>query len=244
MSSTPKSPNTTCAWCKSSFWRKPSSPPSKSGLYFCSREHKDLAFGSEEFPDLRSGPPKTRPERRSRQCVVCGKFSRKRLCGDSCSAAYEIRGLKECSECHKEHPLTEFGLANGTFDGRANRCKCCVAEYWQAWYAEDTEAKRALNGKRNRDRHAVRVEGSLISVAVAKRYGLLPEEVVALNSACGGICPICKELPATHIDHDHTTGEVRGLLCNNCNSGLGMFRDSCESMERAVDYLKSRISSP
>ncbi len=40
-------------------------------------------------------------------------------------------------------------------------------------------------------------------------------------------------------DHDHETGEVRGLLCNRCNAGLGMFEDSLEGLQRAVVYLKT-----
>lgn len=40
------------------------------------------------------------------------------------------------------------------------------------------------------------------------------------------------------VDHDHTTGQIRGLLCNNCNRGLGLLGDSLKRIERAVKYLK------
>lgn len=52
-----------------------------------------------------------------------------------------------------------------------------------------------------------------------------------------GVCAICKEAPAEHVDHDHETGRVRGLLCFNCNGALGQFRDRTDLMLQAVAYL-------
>jgi hypothetical protein len=53
----------------------------------------------------------------------------------------------------------------------------------------------------------------------------------------GGLCAICEEAPAEHVDHDHKTNRVRGLLCFNCNGALGQFRDRVELMSRAIAYL-------
>ena len=56
-------------------------------------------------------------------------------------------------------------------------------------------------------------------------------------------CAICKDKlqPGryTHVDHDHTTGAVRGLLCNGCNIGLGYFQDSPARMAAAIEYLSN-----
>ena len=52
------------------------------------------------------------------------------------------------------------------------------------------------------------------------------------------LCESCNRQPATHLDHDHATNEFRGWLCNNCNSGLGMFKDSVYLLDQAIRYLK------
>lgn len=75
------------------------------------------------------------------------------------------------------------------------------------------------------------------------RYGITPEEVVALETATN--CEICGTKFAgktkVHIDHCHTTGKVRGALCFTCNSGLGMLKDSPELLERASQYVLRHV---
>ena len=57
----------------------------------------------------------------------------------------------------------------------------------------------------------------------------------------GGVCGICKRAFQSpyHIDHDHSTGEIRGLLCGGCNLGLGCFQDNAESLLCAAEYLRN-----
>ncbi len=54
----------------------------------------------------------------------------------------------------------------------------------------------------------------------------------------GGLCALCQERPAEHVDHDHLTGSVGGMLCFLCNQGLGNFRDRVDVMEAAIAYLR------
>jgi len=86
----------------------------------------------------------------------------------------------------------------------------------------------------------------LSRVSYIKRvYGLGPAEFAALLLAQGGVCAICgtanwggrKGNPA--VDHDHETGEVRGLLCLNCNSAIGHLEDSVELILKAASYLQA-----
>lgn len=76
-----------------------------------------------------------------------------------------------------------------------------------------------------------------------RKLGVTLEEYDALFEAQGGVCAICLGPPngksgdLFHIDHDHGTGALRGLLCHYCNTSLGGFRDSTEYLKRAIDYL-------
>ena len=61
-------------------------------------------------------------------------------------------------------------------------------------------------------------------------------------AAQGGVCAICHqprpEERTLHVDHDHSTGAIRGLLCFTCNNALGDFRDSSELFHAAAGYLE------
>jgi len=82
-----------------------------------------------------------------------------------------------------------------------------------------------------------------MTVYRAKKYGLTTDELAALIAEANGRCAICREeMDPLHVDHDHETGLVRGLLCNGCNTGLGMFRDSECRLVAAIEYLRKRQS--
>ena len=83
-----------------------------------------------------------------------------------------------------------------------------------------------------------------------RKYGLDAAGYVSLLESQSGRCAICKSEHcgdrrggSFHVDHCHSTGKTRGLLCSQCNLGLGKFKDSIESLERAIEYLK-KWSSP
>lgn len=79
-----------------------------------------------------------------------------------------------------------------------------------------------------------------------KQYGLSVEGYEQLLIMQHGVCAICGEHCPTGrklaVDHCHTTGHVRGLLCANCNQGLGKFQDDAELLRKAVAYLLKRTS--
>jgi hypothetical protein len=72
---------------------------------------------------------------------------------------------------------------------------------------------------------------------LSRRYGISAAEADLMLEAQGGMCAICGVAPAVHVDHDHHTGDVRQLLCFNCNGGLGQFKDDPSVLRAAADYL-------
>lgn len=83
-----------------------------------------------------------------------------------------------------------------------------------------------------------------------RRYGLTIDTFATLFNKQGGKCAICDSILKqrntatdralnTHVDHCHTTGKVRGILCGGCNIGLGHFKDDPERLLKAANYLRT-----
>jgi Recombination endonuclease VII len=128
--------------------------------------------------------------------------------------------MKRCPECGEEKPVGEFPRNRNTSDGLAFYCKPCHNQ----------------KGRESR----IRNNGSTSAYHRKARYGITAAEVTALLAGQGGECPICRTRPPNHVDHDHATSEVRGILCFACNGGLGLFKDNPIWLLRAVIYLLSR----
>ena len=103
-----------------------------------------------------------------------------------------------------------------------------MKEYHKEWYARDKK-KASVQG---RDRH------------LKVKYGLTEIDIEALAIDQQGRCAICRKIllvgSFTHVDHDHETGSIRGLLCVNCNLGLGAFFHRPELLRAAAEYLNRK----
>ena len=81
-----------------------------------------------------------------------------------------------------------------------------------------------------------------------RMYGITIEDYVRMLEEQGGRCAICRtDEPGGSgsrfaVDHDHKTGEVRGLLCKNCNTGIGLLQDNVLILEQAIRYLNEKES--
>ena len=77
---------------------------------------------------------------------------------------------------------------------------------------------------------------------IKRNYGMTKEQFTQLLADQDGVCAVCRRKPKKFtVDHCHTSGRVRGLLCYSCNSALGMFKDSPELIQAAKDYLRKAM---
>lgn len=123
------------------------------------------------------------------------------------------RGRKYCDGCTKscaDHSAYTYG------------CAPCQ----KAWL--DATGKRQVYRERYADEQSRKKR--------MKTYGLTGDQLDAVLAP--GKCWTCDSAESLVIDHDHATGVVRGLLCNDCNLALGKIKDSIDTLERMVQYLK------
>ena len=137
--------------------------------------------------------------------------------------------MKRCKECSQLKPLSEFyicRLRNGK-EWLSSYCKPCTIERTTARAIQNPDK---LKGYR-RGGH------------LKKRFGLTLDEYDQLWASQGGVCIGCGDDNIAGrrlaVDHDHKTGEIRGLLCDRCNRALGSCKDSPAILRRLADYLES-----
>lgn len=114
-------------------------------------------------------------------------------------------------------------------------------------YREKIKARQRASYQRNKEARAAQVREyrrknpQMQWRANLKRYeGMTLEDWWALLIAQSGRCAICCDpMTSPHVDHNHATEAVRGLLCDHCNHGLGKFRDDPGRLRAAADYLLS-----
>jgi len=118
---------------------------------------------------------------------------------------------KVCKVCLTEKALTEFPK-----DGRKT-CKDCRNRQIRTYRQSTPELQRQQK--------------------IKQMYGLEPSEYQALVNSTPH-CPICGSEEPLVVDHNHSTGKVRGLICNHCNLVLGHAKDNIETLKNAIAYLE------
>lgn len=152
----------------------------------------------------------------------------------------EALPMKTCTGCGRSKPLTAFSVDRHRRDGRQVRCKQCQTIARAEHRARDPERARTsahANYVRTRERHRERGRAAHLR----RKFGMSPEQYAVRLSDQGGMCRICGAVPrpgrALPVDHDHSTGKVRGLLCDRCNRLIGLAGDDPAVLTAAARYL-------
>jgi post-segregation antitoxin (ccd killing protein) len=164
--------------------------------------------------------------------------------------------MRPCRVCGVSKPLTDFYRTAGGRDGHRTECKACNLAERAGRYRENPEPARERtkrwqreNPERYRAKQREYVESGRKAIAdrrsyLKRRFGLTIADYDEMLARQGGGCAICRTSPpergSLHVDHDHSTGDVRGLLCVACNNALGAFRDSPDVLATAAEYVADR----
>ena len=140
--------------------------------------------------------------------------------------------VKTCSKCKIEKLITQFYVEAQHTDGRRSDCKDCVKAYQKLRHLNHW---KRLNGEAKSRRKKENILKSNL-----KKFNITPGEFYKMSRLQNDKCKICyiKTKERLYVDHDHNTGLIRGLLCRNCNSGLGFLKDDYKTILSAANYLE------
>lgn len=166
---------------------------------------------------------------------------------------------KLCTQCKKIKPLDQFYRRKRAKDGRTSECKECRNAAAKQWKIDNPERAQETERNRVRDysREIVRTKEFRATPEGKRRtrgyrlkaeYGISLEQYEALLGEQAGVCAICHRPPSgenhvnryLHVDHDHVTGKIRGLLCHPCNVAIGLLGDDPERIQSAASYVHHR----
>lgn len=134
-----------------------------------------------------------------------------------------------CNCCKQEKSIDQFYRRKDRSSGRASICKVCDAK------------RRPSRAKRNPEKH----KETMRRGNYRRWYGITLDDYARLLETQDGRCAICGGMDPGggfknfSVDHDHITGQLRGLLCVSCNRGLGLFHDDPVRLESAIQYLRN-----
>lgn len=153
---------------------------------------------------------------------------------------------KKCRVCAQDKPLSEFyrkypSIEEGNPSARNSVCRECQNGASKHRRATEEGYRESVNAKK-RGEYSLRVNLRFL-------YGITLEQYNGMVERQGGVCAICGQPPTSatpgrrlHVDHDHKSGVIRGLLCGRCNTGIGSLQESPEILSRAILYLSAHES--
>jgi Recombination endonuclease VII len=169
------------------------------------------------------------------QCTECRR-QQKKTARENIRAGIGLKIIthKKCTECKEIKIVAEFYKDSGLSDGYGVKCKKCkdaTTALWRAEHRKENAAVSKLYRQENPEAYRNAVLKSM--------YGLTLEEYNKMYIDQKGLCKMCGKVPKKTlvVDHNHQTGEIRGLLCHGCNRAIAIF-DNAQLHEGAKEYLK------
>ena len=151
--------------------------------------------------------------------------------------------MKKCYECGETKPLESFIKNVACRDGWAGKCKTCAKQYSAKWAAQNPKAGKSWRAK-NPDRKRLHDRSSKLKAL----YGINVDQYDKMVYDQGGRCLVCKEIPLSkkgkvglHVDHDHLSGRIRGLLCHGCNVALGHLKENEDIVRNLLSYIQKHV---
>ena len=129
--------------------------------------------------------------------------------------------------------------------------KAYMKEYHAKWYEQHKEKRRKQIAEYTAGKPKEWIQAKGRRDHLKRRYNITPQEYETKLASQDYKCAVCGKdasdnkrggkLDPLHIDHCHKTGKLRDLLCHQCNSGLGQFKDNIEILQKAMDYLRKHV---
>lgn len=164
---------------------------------------------------------------------------------------------KRCARCKATKPHSDFHRQSRLKEGLQAYCKECTAANARDYYADPEKRPERLAKKREqyaargtapleyakafRAQNPERVALNSRRHMIKKKYGLTLDQYDEMVQRQSGLCALCRRPPLRTnlaVDHDHSTGAIRMLLCDLCNQGLGCLKDDPELLRRAAEYIE------
>ena len=165
--------------------------------------------------------------------------------------------MRICSKCDESKPESDFYKTSGA------RCKDCfkkqsveiqqrdpvkhAARARKHYWASEENRQNAIEKSTQRYfANKAQRNFNAFKRSLVKLYGITYEIYEEMLKQQNGRCGICKQLPSRRldVDHDHVTGIVRGLLCSNCNTAIGLLKEDPALFAEALNYLQNGLTEP
>jgi hypothetical protein len=147
---------------------------------------------------------------------------------------------KTCSRCKKAKLHKEFQKDSRALSGLSSKCKDCIKgrrkkqkeydkAYWQRYAGKNIEKLKVRDVEYN----------------LKRKFGITLQDYEALLLKQNGKCATCDKIRSSNgkklaVDHCHKTGRIRGLLCNECNTSLGLIKEDIQTLQNLIAYINDK----